>query len=53
MSEAEEAEDPETPEEAATPDEDEPAAAPAVAAQCNHKGGFKSFIADFKKEAAS
>ena len=29
------------------------AAAPALAAQCNHKGGFKSFIADFKKEAAS
>jgi lytic murein transglycosylase len=28
------------------------AAAPALAAQCNHKGGFKSFIADFKKEAA-
>jgi len=28
-------------------------AAPAFAAQCNHKGGFKSFIADFKKEAAS
>src|SRR5471030_2560542 len=28
-------------------------AAPALAAQCNHKGGFKSFIADFKKEAAS
>jgi lytic murein transglycosylase len=27
-------------------------AAPALAAQCNHKGGFKSFIADFKKEAA-
>src|SRR5450432_3115507 len=27
------------------------AAAPALAAQCNHKGGFKSFIADFKKEA--
>ena len=29
------------------------AAAPAFAAQCNHKGGFKGFIADFKKEAAS
>ena len=29
------------------------AAAPALAAQCNHKCGFKSFIADFKKEAAS
>ncbi|HEY0223290.1 MAG TPA: lytic murein transglycosylase [Pseudolabrys sp.] len=28
-------------------------AAPAFAAQCNHKGGFKSFIADFKKEAAN
>jgi len=28
-------------------------AAPAFAAQCNHKGGFKSFIADFKKEAAA
>src|SRR5471030_1698619 len=28
-------------------------AAPALAAQCNHKGGFKSFIAEFKKEAAS
>src|SRR5260221_10797875 len=28
-------------------------AAPALAAQCNHKGGFKSFIADFKKEAAA
>jgi lytic murein transglycosylase len=27
-------------------------AAPAVAAQCNHKGGFKAFLADFKKEAA-
>lgn len=27
-------------------------AAPAFAAQCNHKGGFKAFIADFKKEAA-
>ena len=29
------------------------AAAPALAAQCNHKGGIKSFIADFKREAAS
>ena len=29
------------------------ASAPAFAAQCNHKGGFKSFIADFKKEAAA
>ncbi len=29
------------------------AAAPAFAAQCNHKGGFKSFIADFKKEVAA
>jgi len=29
------------------------AATPAFAAQCNHKGGFNSFIADFKKEAAS
>jgi lytic murein transglycosylase len=28
-------------------------AAPAFAAQCNHKGGFDGFIADFKKEAAS
>jgi lytic murein transglycosylase len=27
-------------------------AAPAVAAQCNHKGGFPAFLADFKKEAA-
>ena len=27
-------------------------AAPAFAAQCNHKDGFKSFIADFKKETA-
>ncbi len=27
-------------------------AAPALAAQCNHKGGFKGFIADFKKEAS-
>src|SRR5471032_2327940 len=29
------------------------AVTPAFAAQCNHKGGFNSFIADFKKEAAS
>jgi lytic murein transglycosylase len=28
-------------------------AAPALAAQCNHKGGFNSFLAEFKKEAAS
>ncbi len=28
-------------------------AAPAFAAQCNPKGGFTSFITDFKKEAAS
>jgi lytic murein transglycosylase len=28
-------------------------AAPALAAQCNHKGGFASFIGDFKKEAAA
>jgi membrane-bound lytic murein transglycosylase B len=28
-------------------------AAPAFAAQCNHKGGFNGFIADFKKEAAA
>jgi len=27
-------------------------AAPALAAQCNHKGGFNAFVADFKKEAA-
>lgn len=27
--------------------------APAIAAQCNHKGGFDAFIADFKKEAAA
>ena len=27
-------------------------AAPALAAQCNHKGGFAGFIGDFKKEAA-
>ena len=29
------------------------AAAPAFAAQCNHKGGFDGFLADFKKEAAA
>ena len=28
-------------------------AAPAFAAQCNHKGGFSGFVADFKKEAAT
>ena len=28
-------------------------AAPALAAQCNHKGGFNGFLAEFKKEAAS
>ena len=28
-------------------------AAPAIAAQCNHPGGFDAFIADFKKEAAA
>jgi len=28
-------------------------ATPAFAAQCNHKGGFHGFIADFKKEASS
>ena len=28
-------------------------AAPALAAQCNHKGGFAGFIGDFKKEAAA
>ncbi len=28
-------------------------AAPALAAQCNHKGGFPAFIADIKKEAAA
>jgi membrane-bound lytic murein transglycosylase B len=27
-------------------------AAPALAAQCNNKGGFKAFLAEFKKEAA-
>jgi lytic murein transglycosylase len=29
------------------------AATPALAAQCNHKGGFTAFIGDFKKEAAA
>ena len=29
------------------------AAAPALAAQCNHKGGFDGFLAEFRKEAAS
>jgi lytic murein transglycosylase len=28
-------------------------AAPALAAQCNHKGGFNGFLADYKKEAAA
>lgn len=28
-------------------------AAPAFAAQCNHKGGFNGFLADYKKEAAA
>jgi len=28
------------------------AAAPALAAQCNHTDGFNGFVADFKKEAA-
>ena len=28
-------------------------AAPAFAAQCNHKGGFNAFLADYKKEAAA
>ena len=28
-------------------------AAPALAAQCNHKGGFNGFVAEFKKEAAA
>ena len=27
-------------------------ATPALAVQCNHKGGFPAFVADFKKEAA-
>ena len=29
------------------------AAAPALAAQCNHQGGFDGFLTEFKKEAAS
>jgi lytic murein transglycosylase len=29
------------------------AAAPALAAQCNHQGGFNGFLAEFKNEAAS
>lgn len=29
------------------------AATPAPAAQCDHKGGFDGFLADFKKEAAA
>ena len=29
------------------------AATPGLAAQCNHKGGFNAFLADFKKEAAA
>jgi lytic murein transglycosylase len=28
-------------------------AAPGFAAQCNHKGGFNGFLADYKKEAAA
>lgn len=28
-------------------------AAPAFAAQCNHKGGFNGFLADYRKEAAA
>jgi lytic murein transglycosylase len=28
-------------------------AAPALAAQCNHKGGFNGFLTEFKKDAAS
>ena len=28
-------------------------AAPAFAAQCNHKGGFTGFLADYRKEAAA
>jgi lytic murein transglycosylase len=28
------------------------AAAPALAAQCNHPGGFQGFLSDFRKEAA-
>ena len=27
-------------------------ATPALAVQCNHKGGFPAFVADFKKDAA-
>ena len=27
------------------------AATPALAAQCNHKGGFPGFLTDFKKDA--
>ena len=29
------------------------ASAPAFAAQCNHKGGFSGFLAEFRKEAAA
>lgn len=29
------------------------AATPAFAAQCNHKGGFDAFLADYKKEAVA
>ena len=29
------------------------AATPALAVQCNHKGGFPAFLSDFKKEAGS
>ncbi len=29
------------------------AATPSFAAQCNHKGGFDAFLADYKKDAAS
>ena len=29
------------------------AATPSFAAQCNHKGGFNGFLADYKKEAAT
>ena len=29
------------------------AATPSFAAQCNHKGGFDAFLADYKKEAAA
>jgi hypothetical protein len=28
------------------------ATTPALAVQCNHKGGFPAFISDFKKDAA-